>query len=356
MHIDERREVWYFDPRVGGWAPQETPDAKYRLTCVARLSTQVDNEFAARQARGGWEALPREQEIALPGVERGLIFTCKPRQSDQGSFLQVTSKRFVDKDMTKSLLEGLTLYDLDLAPYPDPEQAVNVFCLTHADAEIFKERVRARTGLLEEESADLQAMYHSVNRLVGVYRELERLCQMSRAVVDKMVEDGLVNEAPSISERSKSAHLIREQATQLVQGIRDEELALENAVGQVEQLAWAKACRERAEDLLTAIERLYREHKSYEIQAVSRLKDPLSEKLPMIDSPPAQRRFLMTAVAEYYADKGTDCRLTEDGMVVRVGDTVIEFGANITVTRDGEHVVAEPLVGRQTAERVPRQL
>jgi hypothetical protein len=356
--IDEKRRTLFLDPRLG-WTEQETPDARLRLQSLWRSqsSVYVENKLQALYDRGGWNDVGPSQLPTLGGQEQGLVFTTKPRQGDTQAFVEVTCVRFVDEHMQEMLLDGLTLYDTDLRPLSAAKMAADRFCLPSTQIETFTARVRARNGQLSEGTADLQAMYHKAAvRMPQIVQELERLCEMSRAVIDQVAEGRVQTEVPSISERCRSTHQLREQAAAIVTELRDEHMTLERNVGQVEFQGHAAAYVAHAEEWMQRVEQLHREHTSYEVQARMRIQESLSQTLQGAESPATTRRYLLMPVVEYYTEMGYDCRLTNDGMKIVIGETTVELSERPTVRSPDQQSAAEQMTGRQTAERGQRQL
>lgn len=358
-HLQKHHRVLYFNPRSGSWSEQEVPDAKYRLSCSAAVEHYkvVENRLAIRNPRGGFDDLNPSEIERLPGDEQGFVFTVRPRQGKDRSFIEVRSARFIDDEFAENMLDGLSLHDLDLKPVADHRAIVDAFCLPAEEREVLYKRIQARGGQVEEAQADLNNMYESLKRLKEHRGELERMCAISRQVIDQMAE-GIGTEAPSISKRCVAARLIREQANKLVQQIQDEQLALEKEAGMVQQKAWARACLKRAQEFSVEIEKLYKEHRSYETQAIIRTQETLEKSLPGAESPAATRRYMMIPLVEYYTDLGYDCRLTDDGMVLVLGDAIIELSDKPSVRTPDQQTIAssDMLLGRQTAERTQRKL
>lgn len=86
-----------------------------------------------------------------------------------------------------------------------------------------------------------------------------------------------------------------------------------------------------------------REMQSYLAQARSRLDDtPDKTAAPVADSPVA-RRLHFVPVVEMYTDMGLDCRLTDEGMVLRTRDgQLIEFSDDIRVLSSSEQDSKKP--------------
>lgn len=357
---NQRQRTMYWS-RSAGWTPDEVSDSEFQLVAAAvtEESSDVHNELRVREERGGWNPLSLDEEVRLPGVKRGLVFTCKPRRGDTQDFMEVVSFRFIDREMVTELLHGLHVFSVDLEPMANPEMAIDRFCIPLMEAATFTERVTALQGVVQEAQADLQAMHSQLVKLSELAEELKRLCAVSRGVIDKVAE-GIQSEAPSINERSVTTHLIKEQAVEMVTQIRDELLTLEQKPGQVDQKAWAQACAQRAEEFLTLIAELHKEHKSYEVQAITRLEETFAKGLPSAEAPAVTRRVLLLPVVEFYTELGFDCRLTEQGMIAQAEDgTVVELTDRIRIVGadSGQAQSAERvLLGNRSAERTQRQL
>jgi hypothetical protein len=345
--IQQERSVWYFSQSQGWMLDREPADAKYRLTAIGRNQSyvQIENSLEVVNPRGGWNEVTPDIEATLPAVERGYVFVTKPLQNDKGSFVQIESKRYLDENMIRSFFDGLTIFDIHGDVMGEPLLAFGTFCLERRQADAFYERVKTRGGQVNEAQADLHAMYESLQKLEGLYKEMEQICNLSRAVIDRVAE-GIRSEAPSISERSRMAHYLRDQATEIVDFIRSEKMTLDQQPGQIEHRGFGGAYLEHAEQWLGHIEKLHREHKSYEIQAVSRIQEAMSQSLPSIDAPASTRRYLFIPVVEYYAEMNIDCRLTAEGMVMRIGDTTIELGETVKILGTG--VTDAPTPTQQT--------
>lgn len=340
-----------------GWVDYEVPDARLQLVTERKTLRQVGvhNQISVPNPRGGFDEMTPEEENRLNGVERGLVFTIKPRQGEKQAFVEVLSLRFFDEEMIRDLLDGLTLFDTELNPVSDPNLVGDRFCLPSTQAEAFMRRVSQRGGELQEASADLKGMHQNFESLLLLHAELKQLCSLSRAVIARIAE-GIQADAPSISERSREAYLIRERAAGIAARVRDEHLALERQPGQIEQKAWALECAEKCERWLTEIEKLFKVHKSYETQAVMRVKEKLSGSLPSPDSPTAQRHFLFKEVVEYYTDRGLDAQLTQEGMKIKAGDMIVELTDRVLIHQNGQSFSGDVLLERDSAERSQRTL
>lgn len=312
-HISEDSRTLYLSARHG-WSEQAHPDARYRLLTVLKTlhQSEITNRLDRPNSRGGWDEVSPDEEGRLAGAERGWSFTVKARADGAHAFMEVRSMRFIDREMGRELLSGLHLHDESLAPYEDLNALSDVFAIPMSEAESFVQRVKSRGGLISEAQADLQGMYANLTGLSEIHAAIEKLCTQSRAVIDRIAE-GTPVDAPSISQRSKEAHALRQQATGRLSDVRDEQLTLERQPGLIEEKGWAKACLEKSEEWMDAIERGFKEHKSYELQAMARVSESMSNRLPSPDSPAAERRLLFLPVVEWYVDRGFDARLTDEG-------------------------------------------
>ena len=64
----------------------------------------------------------------------------------------------------------------------------------------------------------------------------------------------------------------------------------------------------------------------------------------------------MMDVVEFYTQQGYDCRLTRDGMILVLGDTIVELGEKPSVRNASGETSAEQILGRASAERTQREL
>lgn len=355
--LDEKRQVLFLDPRLG-WTETETPEARLRMRSKWRsqASVFVENELQVQYERGGWNDVSSAQLAQMTGHDQGWSFTMRPRQGETQPFVEITSARYVDAAMAEALLRGIELFDADLKPLGSPQLAADRFCIPSVQAQTFIDRVKSRNGSVSEAQADLHDMHHKATaRMPQIAQELEALCKASREVIDQ-VAGGVQTEVPSIQERCRTAHQLREQATGLLAKLRDEQAAADRNAGQVEFQGHAAAYVQHAEQWMQRVEQLHREHMSYEVQAKMRAQASLSQSLPEVSSPSSQRRYLLMPVVEYYTDLGLDARLTKDGMVLAMDGVVIELGETPTVrTQDGT-MTADKLTGRRGAERTQRSL
>lgn len=353
--VNEQRRTLYLDPRLG-WTETETPEAKLKLSSLWRtpeVRTIVENQLYARFDRGGWQDLNPSDLTRLNGHEQGFQFECKPRMGEQGNFYEISSIRYVDQEM-KPVLEGIPLFDLDLKPIKPP-QAAGGFCIPASEMPLFTQRVKELGGKLSQAQADVQIMHAKLQRLSGIASELETLCAESRAVIDQ-VAGGVATEVPSISERCTRAHALYQEAGRLHRQIQEEEMATDSPGTPIELRAHAEAYAENADQWMAHIERLHREHVSYEAQAKLRTKQSISSNLPGVESPASTARYLLMDVVEFYTEQGYDCRLTRDGMRLTLGDTVVELGEKPVVRKAGAETSADQLLGKTTAERTQREL
>lgn len=357
--INEKRRTLYWDPRAGVWTETQTPDCKIRVQSLWRSQTDihVENSLERSFERGGWPTLSASDRATLPAPEQGLVFTVKPRVGEAETYVEVTSILFIDDGLANTFLDGLTLYDVDLQPLASATAASDRFCLTTNHAEIFIQRVRSRGGQINEAQADLHLMYGKLTRLSQIAQELDRLVGMSRQVVDDVADKKPQTEVHTINERSAAAHRLREHATNILNQLRDEKAAADRQVGQIEQQGAAAAYVENAEQWMKRIEQLHREQISYEVQARARTQKAIAQQLTVAEHPASTRINLFIPVVEYYTELGFDCRLTKDGMVIHVGDTTVELGEKpIVSSASGAQTMADPAVGRRTAERTQRDL
>ena len=353
--VNEQRRTLYLDPKMG-WTEIETADSRLKISSLWRtpeVRTIVENTIYRRHERGGWNDMNPSDRVQLTGRELGFEFEAKPRVSEGGSFIEISSARYVDQDM-KPLLEGIPLFDLELRPIKPP-QAAGHFCIPASSMPDFAQRVVQMSGTLSESQADLQVMHAKLQRMGAISAELEMLCSESRAVIDQ-VAGGMATEVPSISERCGRAHALYGEAGRLLRGIHEEKLSADKTSGQVEAQAHAEAYAENAEQWMEHIERLHREHVSYEAQAKLRTKQSISQVLPGVESAAASARYLMMDVVEFYTQQGYDCRLTRDGMILVLGETIVELGEKPSVRNASGETSAEQILGRASAERTQREL
>lgn len=351
--VSEKRVVRYYS-QDHGWSENEHSDTKFRMVsvCRERHHALVENQLWAPNPRGGWTEVTGDDEARLQGFERGFVFETKPRRSEAGTFLEIRPMRYLDSDMVQHLLQGIQLFDADLRP-AEPAVLNEVFCLGTAEAQTFMARVHQLGGQITEAQADVQGMYAKASRIHAISTELAELCRMSRAVIDQ-VASGVHTEAPSISERCRAAAMLREQAVELLKDLRDEYAMLERNADQLELRAHGQAYIENSETWVTHIERLAQEHKSYEVQAVQRIKANIS--LPVPDAGSASRRYLMMPLVQYYTNAGYDARLTEEGMILRLGDHVIELTDRPRIISPETQAAAEVAFGRGEVQRGHREL
>jgi hypothetical protein len=356
--VNERRSTLFLDPVSGRWVETENENSRFKLSSLWRMPKPrgiVENQIYERFDRGGWQEMNPSSESQLSGAEQGYAFQSKPRVGDDGHYFEITSVRYVDQNM-KPLLEGIPILDTDLKPLAGgPMMAVNVFCIPGSQMPTFVQRVQERGGVINESQADLHVMYAKLQRLSDIATELESLCTQSRSVIDQVAE-GVTTEVPSITERCKRAHSLREEASRINRSILEEGAAVNKHVGQVEAQAQAEAYSEHAARFLEHIEKLHREHTSYEAQAKLRTKQSISQTLPGVDSPASTTRYLLMDVVEFYTELGYDCRLTADGMVLRLGDTIVELADKPSVRSASGETSADQILGRTTAERTQREL
>lgn len=355
-HLEEVRKVYYLNPQQG-WIEQETDDAKYRLTASSRTTvfTKIENELEVRNPRGGWDEVTADMETNMPATERGYVFVLKPRQSPEGSFIEITSKRFVDEEMVTSLFDSFPLFDRDLKPIVNPALAVDTICIPSNYLDAFKERANARAMKLNEGQADLHTMYAMVTQIISIREEMERLCAISRQTLNNLAQNNNATEIPALSDRARQAHNMLDQAASIVEKIKTEKLTLDSNPGQLEHKAYGSTYLNNAESQLQEIDKLYREHKSYEIQAVSRMESDLSRSLPSTDFPASSRRQLMLHVVEYYTEMGFDCLLSDDGMTIHLEDGVIELSDKPKIILHQKTNVDNSLEN-QSADRKQREL
>lgn len=353
LHIKEDRSVKYYS-QDHGWSDHETSDTKLRLVSVSRAQHQsyVDNQMSRPNPRGGWTEVTGEEEYRLQGYERGYVFQIKPRRGAQGTFAEIHPMRYVDDEMVAELLQGLKLHDADLREV-DPALITTVFCLTGADMQVFSQRVQQFGGTITEAQADVHGMYNAAQRMYAIAHEMNELCRTSRAVIEQVAQ-GVNTEAPSISDRCRTAQSLRDQATELLKDIRDEYVALERSGEQAEALAYGQKYVENSEKWMTHIDRLHQEHKSYEVQAVQRIKDSIT--LPAPDAGSASRRYLMMPLVNYYTQQGYDARITEEGMVLRLGEFVVELTDRPRIISPETQQQADVSFGRGEVQRGQREL
>jgi len=356
--LNEKRRVMFLDPRVG-WTEQETADARLKLESVwtEQPALVSENRLQLRFDRGGWNDAGSEQLARLGGTEQGLVFTVKPRQGETQAFIEVTSVRFVDDQVAAQLLEGMQLFSSDLRPLSSPLQAADRFCLPASQADVFYQRVRAHNGQITEGTADLHDMRHKATvRIPQIVQELENLCDMSRQVIDRIAEQGVQTDAPSVGERAAVIRQLRTQATGLLSELHEEQTALEAAGNQIEAQGRAAAYVEHAERWMSRIEQLNREHTSYEAQLQMRIQESLSSSLPGAQAPTSTRRRLLEPVVEHYTQAGYDARLTKDGMAIMIGDKVMVLAEKPAALTPEQQQAAEEIPGRMTATRGQRTL
>jgi len=352
--VNEQRRTLFFDPQQG-WSKEETADARLKISSLWRTPearTIVENQLYTRFDRGGWQDLGPSDEVQLSGRERGFDFECRPRNSDQGSFVEVHSTRFVDQSM-KPLLEGIPLLDLELRPIKPP-MAVSAFCIPASHLPDFQHRVTEQGGRIQEGQAELGVMHSRLGRLSVISSELEVLCTESRAVIEQVAE-GMSTEVPSISERCTRANSLYAEAGRLARDLHDDNLVAQSEQTSLEDRARSEAYTDNSVQWMAHIERLHREHVSYETQARLRTKQSISQTLPGADFPASTARSMMVEVAEFYTEQGYDARLTNNGMVLVVGDTIIELGEKPSVRKVGSEASAEEILG-QGGERGQREL
>ena len=188
-----------------------------------------------------------------------------------------------------------------------------------------------------------------------IAQELEVLCAQSREVIAQIAQ-GVQTEAPSVGERCQSAHRLREQAASIISELKDEQMAADRNPGQVEYQGHAAAYVQHAEAWMKTIEKLHKEHMSYEAQQKMRIQESLSKSLPGAESPATTRRYLLSPVVEYYTEMGYDCQLTEEGMKIVVGDMTVELSDRPVVRTHDQQTAADRMTGRRTAERGHRTL
>lgn len=352
--VNEERRTLFFDPQLG-WTEHETPDARLKISSLWRtpeVRTIVENQLYTRFDRGGWQDIGPNDEVQLPGRERGFEFECKPRMGEAGSFVEIHSVRFVDQGM-KPLLEGIPLFDLNLKPIKPP-MAVGAFCIPASHMPAFQQRVAEQGGRIQEGQAELQAMHAKLGRMSAISSELEVLCAESRAVIDQ-VAGGMATEVPSISERCTRANSLYGEAGRLNREIQEENMAAQQTQAALEAKAHAEAYADNSTQWMGRIERLHREHVSYETQAKLRTKQSISQSLPGVEFPASTARSMMVDVAEFYTEQGYDARLTNSGMVITLGDTIIELGEKPSVRQAGAEISADQILG-QGGERTQREL
>lgn len=355
---DETRRVLYLDPRLG-WTETETPDARMKMASLRRVQTTgiVENTIMRKVERGGWQELNPSDIAQLSGAEQGYQFELRPRQGKEGQFVEVTCARFVDPEMAKELLQGIPLYDLELNQKKSPTFAINQFCIPFTHSHTLTQRIQAKGGIITEGQADLQVMYGQLERIGQIVKDMEVLCSQSRAVIDRIVNQGVGTDAPEIDARCDQASLLREEAAKLLALMEDAKLSVAKNVGKTEAEAHANAYVEHAQQNMQIIEQLHRENMSYKVQARMRVEKSLSQSLPgFTEGATVARRYLLMPVVEYYTDLGFDCRMIENGMILRIGDTVVELSDKPSIRGVGGESTAEQVLGRQTAERTQREL
>jgi hypothetical protein len=360
----EQRKTLFLDPHLG-WTENETPQAEYKLDCLRRVTISgiVENTLMRKQTREtgqfvGWQPLNPSDLVELSGDKQGYQFQVKPRQGKQGQFLEVHSARFVDPDMWKEILQGIPLYDLDLKEVPNVSAIINSFCIPVTHVAEFQQRVAAKRGVILEGQADLQIMYSQMERVTQIAKDMESLCSQSRAIVENIANTGVQTAATEIDARNNQASMLREEAARLVGELEDGRLAVEQGMGRTEAEAHAEAYVDHAKAQLDIVEQLHREHTSYKIQAKLLTKNTISQSLPgFAEGATVARRYLLMPVVEYYTELGFDFRMIENGMIIKIGDTIVELSDKPIIRKaGGEAGSADQMLGKQSGERTQREL
>ena len=361
---DPDRRTLFLDPQLG-WTTEETPQAEYKLDCMRKINVSgiVENVLMEKQTREtgqfvGWRALNPSELTGLTGVIQGYQFQVKPRQGKEGQFLEIQSARFIDKDMYEGIFQDIPLYNADLKKVPSYQVLRNIFCIPVTHVAEFQQRVAAKQGVIAEGQADLQIMYSQMTRVAQIAKDMESLCAQSRAIVENIATTGVQTAATEIDACNNQASMLREEAAKIIGDLEDGKMAVERSTSKVEAEAHAEAYLEHAKAQLDIVEQLHREHTSYKIQAKMLTKSTISQSLPSFaEGATVARRYLLMPVVEYYTELGYDFRMIENGMIIKIGDTIVELSDKPTIRKaGGEAGSADQMLGKQTAERTQREL
>lgn len=358
LHSEIKERISHLHPETG-WvvdSPGDVPGARIRVRSEAKIDTNVliTNEMFAPNYRGGWNNITGMQESELQGFERGYVFTVKSRQTPQGTFWRIEPMRYVDSGVVERFLVGLTVCDAETLQPIAVELIADAFSLPHEQYGVFASRVAQANGQLVEAQADTQAMAAKYTQLTNLISEMERLCVMSRGVIDQ-IAGGVTTQAPDINDRSAQMRQLRQRGIDLAKEIKAEHVNVEKSGASLEFVAWSQKLVEATETAVTILDRLHQEHHSYENQALERIKSNITIAGP--DTGPLSVRYLMIPVFEYFTRLGYDCRLVENGINLTLGEHVVELTASpriVTVGRGGQDLGAAS--GSPAATRGEREL
>jgi hypothetical protein len=325
----------HFYSQTLGWVDKPVSDTTLRLDSSMRTQshTVVSNTLYQSNPDGGFDVVDSAASSQLSGAQQGLVFTCSPHMLSGQAFVMLRPVKYIDATLIH-LLDGLDVFLPDATAVSNPQMAASCFLLSSEHASSFYQRVAAAGGLTLTQEGDLQEMHRNLTLLGDVANQLEEICEASRHSVEKL-QQGINSDVPLISEQAQL--LTGEQA----------ELTI---------AAQAESFVENSQQWSEHIAGQHREHRSYEIQARTRLKEEMKPQLAVPELPAAQRRLMMLPLVEYYTHQGFDARIVKDGAVVTLGDIVVELTGAPSARTPHTEQVAQELAGRQTAERTKREL
>jgi hypothetical protein len=346
----------HFYSQTLGWVDKPVSDTTLRLDSSMRTqnNTVVSNTLYQSNPDGGYDIIDAAASQQLSGAQQGLVFTCSPHMLDGQAFVMLRPVKYIDATLIH-LLGGLDVFLPDGTLVGNPQMAASCFLLTSEHASDFYQRVAAAGGLTLTQEGDLQEMHRNLTLLGDVAKQLEEICEASRHSIEKL-QQGINADVPLISERARAAHGLKKRADELVERITEQAQLLTGEQAELTIAAQAESFVENAQQWAEYISGQHREHRSYEIQARTRLKEEMKPQLAVPELPAAQRRLMMLPLVEYYTHQGFDARIVKDGAVVTLGDIVVELTGAPSARTPHTEQVAQELAGRQTAERTKREL